>query len=250
MNKNIGKIPLILAIETSGRTGSAAIAAGEHLLSEKTFTTAVKHSAELFPAIGSLLSQFDKEPCQIDHIYISVGPGSFTGLRIAVTLAKIMQLANKNIKIVTVDSLDCIAANIKKFENRKEAPVNRIASIVDAKRGRFFIAVYKKKTQQARRPEFFESWDKELDDCLMTPQQFIEKFADSTNPIRLLGEGIVYYKDKFTSDGINFLSEEYWTPTAANIHLLGFELARKGLFAEPLSLVPRYIQQPDIKLKK
>lgn len=248
MNKNISKIPLILTIETSGRSGSAAIAEGEKLLAEEHFKTPVKHSAELFPAINSMLSQFGKEPSHIDHIYISAGPGSFTGLRIAVTLAKAMHLANKKIKIAAVDSLDCIAANVKKLQNRKD--VTQIASVVDAKRGRFFIAVYQKRAEQINKLGFFESWNKKFEDCMTTPREFKEQFADSANPIFLLGEGLVFYKDKFTADGVEFLDEEFWTPTAANVHLLGFELASKGQFAEPLSLVPKYIQQPDIKIKK
>ena len=103
--------PLILAVETSGRLGSVALAQGDKLLSESRFSGPMRHSAEIFPAITGLLSRFNKKPEQIEQVYISAGPGSFTGLRIAVTFAKTLGLAN-NSKIVAVDTLDCIAANV------------------------------------------------------------------------------------------------------------------------------------------
>ena len=100
--------PLILAVETSGRLGSVALAQGNKLLSESHFSGPMRQSAEIFPAITDLLSKFSKKPEQIEQVYISVGPGSFTGLRIAVTLAKTLALAN-GVKIVTIDTLDVIA---------------------------------------------------------------------------------------------------------------------------------------------
>ena len=103
--------PLILAIETSGRLGSVALAQGDKLLAESHFSGPMRHSAEIFPAITELLSKFSKKPDQIEQVYISAGPGSFTGLRIAVTFAKTLALAN-NSKIVAVDTLDCITANV------------------------------------------------------------------------------------------------------------------------------------------
>ena len=93
---------VILAVETSSRKGSVAIALDGKMLAEKAFSAPLRHSAEIFPAIGDLIGQFGLKPGQIKHIYISGGPGSFTGLRIATTIAKIMQLAHA-VKIVTVN---------------------------------------------------------------------------------------------------------------------------------------------------
>ena len=75
--------PLILAVETSGRYGSVALGAGSELLAERSFTGQMRHSAELFGAIRHLLSDFGRRPCDIEHVYISIGPGSFTGLRLS-----------------------------------------------------------------------------------------------------------------------------------------------------------------------
>jgi tRNA threonylcarbamoyladenosine biosynthesis protein TsaB len=227
---------LILALETSGRTGSVAIADGDHLLAEAVFSTPVQHSAEIFPTVSSLLSRFDKRPAQIQHVYVSVGPGSFTGLRIAVTIAKIMHLANKA-KIVAVYTSDCIAANVADYKGKE---LKKIATILDAKRGQFFVAAYQNRNGR---------WIKTLLDCLMTPDGFVQKIADAEEPIWLLGEGLVYYKHLFSAPGIEFLDSSFWCPRAAKVLMLGYKMACEGQFSDPLTLKPVYLQRPDVKEK-
>jgi len=246
--------PLTLAVETSSRIGSVAIALGERILAESAFSGPMRHSAELFPAIRSLLDRFNREPQEIEHIYISVGPGSFTGLRIAVTMAKAMHLAN-TAKIVAVDTLDVIAANAAGYPEKKNTELERIAAVLDAKRGQFFIAVYQRTA--VRRPAESDErratsdgiWKKTLPDSLMTAPQFLHQFACKQKPVWLLGDGLVSYKDKFKADGIRFLDEQYWRPRAAKVHLLGCEMSLKGRFADPLTLQPAYLRCPDVKIK-
>lgn len=234
--------PLILAVETSGRLGSVAIAKGAEILCEKAFSAPMKHSAEIFVVINSLLKRIGRKPREIEHIYISIGPGSFTGLRIAATLAKIMQLAN-SAKIVAVDTLDVIAANANEYIQKENAAIDTIGAILDAKRGEFFAAVYERKND-AKDVAYAGMWKKVHDDCLITASEFVKQFANPEKPIRLLGEGLVYYKEQFEADGICLLDQEYWNPRAANVHLLGFSKAQDGEFADPLSLQPIYMRQP------
>ncbi len=231
--------PLILALETSGRIGSVALAAGEKLLAESVFSAPLKHSAEIFGSIRDLLKKFDRKPGQIEHIYISIGPGSFTGLRIAATMAKTLHLATAA-KIVAVDTLDCLAANAADFIALEGTDIQTIATILDAKRSRFFVAAYENK--QGR-------WQKTLPDCLMTTAEFTQRFAGGAEPVWLLGEGLVYYKDDFVADGVRFIDEKYWNPRASKVHLLGWQLARAGRFTDALTLQPTYLQRPDVKLK-
>ena len=266
--------PLTLAVETSSRIGSVAIALGEQILAESAFSGPMRHSAELFPAIRSLLDRFNREPQEIEHIYISVGPGSFTGLRIAVTMAKAMHLANAA-KIVAVDTLDVIAANVIGLttEHRVSSieypaslvrhsfsdggSIEYIAAVLDAKRGQFFIAVYQRtavrrppkgvpRTAESdeRRATSDGIWKKTLPDSLMTAPQFLHQFAYKQKPVWLLGDGLVYYKDKFKADGIRFFDEKYWAPQAANVHSLGWKKAQAGQFADPLTLQPAYLRRP------
>jgi tRNA threonylcarbamoyladenosine biosynthesis protein TsaB len=234
--------PLILAIETSGRLGSVALAQGDKLLAESCFSGPMRHSAEIFPAITDLLSRFSKKPDQIEHVYISIGPGSFTGLRIAVTFAKTLALAN-NTKIIAVDTLDCIAANVNPQSRKGHLTVDKseqLGVILDAKRGQFFIAVYEITNDAI--------WKKTLPDCLMTAEEFLARFSDKATA--LIGEGLVFYKDKFAHKNVSVLDEKFWNPSAANIHLLGRQLALQNQFADPLTLTPNYIRGPDAIVKQ
>ena len=227
--------PLILSVETSGRTGSVAIAKGENILANQHFSAPMKHSAELFPCVTKMLENNNYSPQQIEHVYISIGPGSFTGLRIATTMAKMMHLAN-NVKIVAVDTLDVIAANADEYiQSQPDSNIDKIAVILDAKRSRFFVAAYQKTPK---------GWEKILDDCLMTSKQFVEKF-DNQQPIWLLGEGLVYYSDDFRTDNIKIMDEKFWYPSAEKLHSIGFRKACQNQFADAKTLQPAYLCRPQ-----
>jgi tRNA threonylcarbamoyl adenosine modification protein YeaZ len=265
--------PLILAIETSSRIGSVAIAFGKKILAETTFSAPIRHSEEIFTAIGDILDRFSRKPDNIEQIHISAGPGSFTGLRIAVTLAKTMHLANAA-KIIAVDTLDVIAANANDYIKEKkttaasqsessgshlapgqvEGPLGkefpvRIATILDAKRGQFFIAAYQCNTNNTQRADSNATWKKIFQDSLMTAPQFLKQFAHDEQSIWLLGDGLLYYKDIFKADTVRFMDEKYWSPRASNVLLLGWKKALANKFEDPLTLTPNYLLRPDIKIK-
>ena len=264
--------PLILAIETSSRIGSVAIALGKKILAETTFSAPIRHSVEIFPVIGDILERFSRKPDKIEQVYISAGPGSFTGLRIAVTLAKTMHLANAA-KIIAVDTLDVIATNaydyIKdkktttlhlktspqltepdkiKDSPKKESP-ETIAAILDAKRGQFFVAAYQRNPGSNQKTENNGTWKKIFPDSLMTASQFLDQFTRDERPIWLLGDGLLYHKDKFKADAVRFLEEKYWSPRASKVLLLGWKKALTSNFENPLTLTPNYLIRPDIKIK-
>ncbi|MHC4705463.1 MAG: tRNA (adenosine(37)-N6)-threonylcarbamoyltransferase complex dimerization subunit type 1 TsaB [Planctomycetota bacterium] len=233
------QVPLILAVETSGRLGSVAVALGEQVLGETCFSGQMKHSSELFPAVSGLLTRSNRKPNRIEHIYISVGPGSFTGLRIAVALAKAMHFAN-GAKIVPVDTLDVIAANATDFVKGASTTIDKFATVLDAKRGQFYVAVYKHQQGKLK---------KIVPDCLMTARQFLDRFAGNAKPIWLLGEGLVYHRDDFKGENIHFIDEDYWNPRAAKVHSLGWQLALKGRFVDPFALQPNYLLRPEAEMK-
>jgi len=252
--------PLILAVETSSRIGSVAIAFGAEILAETVFSCPLMHSAEIFPAIVSLLRRAGRKPDQIEHVYISGGPGSFTGLRIAATLAKIMHLAG-SVKVVTVDTLDIIAYNtadyfkenidIKFDSGKNRMPVEKIATVLDAKRGQFFIAVYNclLNKDDLQKDVFDRLYEKIMPDSLMSASEFIAQYAENDKPIWLLGDGLVYHRDKFKAEGVRFFQDKYWSPHAIKVHKLGWQMAQRGGFADPINLRPFYLRRPDITIK-
>lgn len=218
-----------LALETSGRIGSVAVGCGGKLSDEKTFSAPLRHSAELFDSIAELLKNSNKKANQIDHVYISIGPGSFTGVRISVTVAKMMALAAQS-KIVAVSTADAMALNVD------DSNIRKIATVIDAKRGRFFIAAFESKNG---------NWQKILPDCMITPEEFKEKFDRPNEPVWLLGEGLLYYAKQFETANIKILNKEYWSPRASNVFGIGSQMAAEGKFSDPVGLVPFYLRRPE-----
>ncbi len=221
--------PFALALETSGRIGSVAVGCGGKLSDEKIFSAPLRHSTELFDTIIEFLKKSGKKANQINYICISIGPGSFTGIRISVTAAKMMALAAQS-KIVAVSTAEAMALNIA------DNSIRKIATVIDAKRGQFFIAAFERKNG---------TWQKTLPDCLLTAEQFKEKFDSPGEPVWLLGEGLLYYAKGFETDNIKILDKKFWSPRASNVFKIGSQMVEEGKFSDPLSLVPFYIRRPQ-----
>jgi tRNA threonylcarbamoyladenosine biosynthesis protein TsaB len=231
----------------------------------------MQHSAEIFPAIEELLQHHGYTAARIDQVYISLGPGSFTGLRIAVAMAKTMHLAT-GVRIVTVDSLDVVTANLSTMpcaptaeqSARQEMTIPaRVAALFDAKRGQFYAAVYEYAVPGlAESPAMREeepgyriagpnngTWEKILPDCLITARELVERFAGA-GPLGVLGDGLLYRREEFRGDNVLLLPEACWSPHAANVHTLGYQKAVKGRFDDPLALTPLYLRGAHVTLKE
>ncbi|MHC5059720.1 MAG: tRNA (adenosine(37)-N6)-threonylcarbamoyltransferase complex dimerization subunit type 1 TsaB [Planctomycetota bacterium] len=226
---------LALAIETSGRTGSVAVGMGEKFLNETKFSAPMTHSIQLFPAVQALLSGINKRSVDVAHIYIAAGPGSFTGLRIAVTMAKMMAFA-AGTRVVAADTMDVLAANATAFMADKEIKISRLATILDAKRKQFYVGLYENTHGQ---------WKRRAVDCLMTASDFLARFVRSDDPIWLLGEGLVYYKDAFDAPGVRFIDPDYWPARAGAVYSVCRKKAEAGEFTDPAGLVPFYLRRPE-----
>src|SRR3989338_8626019 len=98
----------ILAFDTSSSRLSAAIYDGARQLVLSESDEPVRHSETLAPVLQKILKQAHVSPAKIDCIVVGLGPGSFTGLRIAVTTAKVLAYALKA-KLIGVSSLEAAA---------------------------------------------------------------------------------------------------------------------------------------------
>jgi tRNA threonylcarbamoyladenosine biosynthesis protein TsaB len=195
----------------------------------------MRHSVELFPALEGLLQQTGRRRQDISHCFISVGPGSFTGLRIAVSAAKAMHLANKT-HIVTVNTLDVIAANA-------DPGSDFVVPVIDAKRGQFFTASYQGSDDGDGQRQV-------LPDCLATPQEILARCAALGGSTALLGEGLLHHGELFSGEGITLLPSTHWTPKAARVYALGKAKAAREEYADPLTLTPYYLRAPQVTIKR
>lgn len=125
---------MILAIDTATRMLSVALVSEAQILGEHTWTTANQHSVELSPAIDRLFKQTDMSPQDLTAIAVAQGPGSFTGVRIGMGVAKGMALALR-IPLIPVPTLDVIAAATPVFKGD-------LIVIIQAGRGRIITQRY------------------------------------------------------------------------------------------------------------
>jgi tRNA threonylcarbamoyladenosine biosynthesis protein TsaB len=117
----------ILALETTEKLGSVAAMLDGNLLAELTLDATQRSAQSLAPAMLALFKQVGWQPGDVQLVATSIGPGSFTGLRVGVTTAKVFAYA-VGAEVMGVDTLETIAA---------AAPddVSQLAVAIDAQRG-------------------------------------------------------------------------------------------------------------------
>lgn len=120
----------VLGFDTSTMTTSVSIIEDENMLALYSLQGSVYHSESLSDMVNNILNKFDFDLSQIDLISVGIGPGSFTGIRIGLTFAKVMaQVLKKD--IVAVSSLKACAI--------KEDGL--VGSIIDARRGLIYACL-------------------------------------------------------------------------------------------------------------
>lgn len=124
----------ILAFDTSNQTLAAAVLEDQQTIAAFQLNRKMNHSLTLMPAIEHMMKISGLTPKDLDRIVVAQGPGSYTGIRIAVTTAK--TLANTlGIELVGISSLKALAANTN--DSRLIVP------IMDARRNNVYAGVYK-----------------------------------------------------------------------------------------------------------
>ena len=123
----------VLAIDTSNTTLSVALVENNEILIEVIEATKNDHSKRLMPTIEALFKKVNRTPKELDLIAVAEGPGSYTGVRIGVTVAKTLAWT-LNKPLVGVSSLEILARNIKEDAY--------IIPLFDARRQTVFAGVY------------------------------------------------------------------------------------------------------------
>src|SRR5512138_2053042 len=100
----------ILALETSGQTGSVALGTPAGVVAAERLPVDVRHAGELMPAVQRLLARQAWLADSLTDVFISIGPGSFTGLRIAVSVARTLAWS-VGVRIVAVPTMHALAFN-------------------------------------------------------------------------------------------------------------------------------------------
>ncbi|MCG7337180.1 tRNA (adenosine(37)-N6)-threonylcarbamoyltransferase complex dimerization subunit type 1 TsaB [Sporosarcina sp. ACRSM] len=124
-----------LGIDTANTPLSVAIVKDGQLLAEENAAMAINHSLRAMPAIEELFNKVDMSPADVDAIAVSEGPGSYTGVRIGVTIAKTLAWTLQK-PLYGLSSLQVLAGNAIYFNGL-------ICPIMDARRGNVYSAAYR-----------------------------------------------------------------------------------------------------------
>jgi tRNA threonylcarbamoyladenosine biosynthesis protein TsaB len=128
---------MLLAIDTATKVMTLALHDGIDLLAEQTWHTENNHSTQLAPAVQKLLACCEVSLSDLAALAVSIGPGSFTGLRIGVALAKGIASAN-DLPLVGISTLDVLAAGHPYFSTHPG-----VIAAVQAGRGRIIVRTYR-----------------------------------------------------------------------------------------------------------
>ena len=218
----------ILGIETSTRYLSVAIAEDEKILASLYGKDALQHATLLIPTIDKALKKSALKLKNIDAIAVSIGPGSFTGLRIGIAVCKGINIA-LGIPLLAVPTLDAIAHN---FVDEKE---DMLCPIIDAKKGKVYTALYKKQGPER------------ITDYMLTgPEELLRKID---KPTLLFGDGIKLHENLYLKNPFVRISRREWFPKASVVARLGLVGARKKKFNNPDKLVPMYLHSKYCQIK-
>jgi tRNA threonylcarbamoyladenosine biosynthesis protein TsaB len=160
---------MLLAIDTSTRAIGVALYDGARVLNEMTWISKNHHTIELAPAVDQALARVGANARDLCAIGVAIGPGSFTGLRIGLALAKGLALSHK-LSLVGIPTLDVVAAALP------VPPGSRLATVLEAGRRRLAIGWYH--AQSGR-------WQPDGDLQNLTIEEFVEQI---TEPILVCGE--------------------------------------------------------------
>jgi tRNA threonylcarbamoyladenosine biosynthesis protein TsaB len=225
------RMPRAVAIETSGRIGSVAVVRDGAVVTEEQFPHGLQHAAHVVPIIDRLTRAQGWSPRDVEELYVSIGPGSFTGLRIGVTLAKTMALAT-GVKLVAVPTVRVLAEN---------APpeARHVLVVLDAKRNQIFTARFERGGGEwiEREPAHLDSLEAML--------------GRAPRPVHLLGEGVPYH-EKFLPKGdpmVIVTPAENWRARASAVAKIGVEMSKREEYTDAFELVPIYIRRPEAEEK-
>ncbi len=214
----------ILAIDTASFPASAAIAEDGVILGEYVIRNQRKHSQNIMVMVERLFDDLSMDISQINVFAVTVGPGSFTGLRIGIsTVRAFAQAMNK--PVAAVSTLEALAYN---FAGSGAI----IIPMLDARRDEVFTAAYS-----------FEGTEinEILAPCVMTADEVTELFSDGI--VICTGDGALKHSEKITGKGMSVAPAHLTEVRAASLAALAAEKARLGLAVDCNEVRPVYLRK-------
>lgn len=217
--------------------GSVALVGNGRCLAEYSLDVATTHSQRLLKQLEQIREDVGLEWPELAGLAVSLGPGSFTGLRIGLSVAKGLALA-VGLPLLGVSTLDGLARQVVAL------PGTRVCALLDARKQEVYASLYECGANGLPVRTGANQ--------VLRPEQLAEQLV---GPIILVGDGAVTYQEIFQEqlgEAAIFAPPASHFPRAATIGRLGEELLARGELLAPVTSVPIYVRasEAEINLRK
>lgn len=223
---------LILGVETATAEVGCAIGGHEGILASTHSARAKRHAETLTPAIEYCCRLARVELREISAVAVDLGPGLFTGLRIGIATAKAIAQALR-VPMIGVSSLDLLAFPAR-FSPRL------IASVIDARRGEIFSALYRQVPGGVQRV---------TDPRVGSPEDLVSDLLATGEDVLLVGDGALRYRERFRDLlRVEIVDHGLAHPSARSLVALAHARALREDWVQPWDLQPIYLRKPDAEI--
>ncbi|MEK6714867.1 MAG: tRNA (adenosine(37)-N6)-threonylcarbamoyltransferase complex dimerization subunit type 1 TsaB [Candidatus Omnitrophota bacterium] len=222
---------LILGIDTSTKMLSLALSDRDRIIFNYKKDIGIKHSVLLLSILDNLLKEYKIRKEDIDLFAVGLGPGSFTGLRISLSMVKGLILVLKK-KVLGIPTLDIIARNVIKEGN--------ISVISDARRENIYAASYEYKNAKFKRT---------MPSLLLNFKHWLKDIKKKTF---ILGDAVGVYANELSGEKNIYcvLPEKFWYPDAKNLCILALEKFKRQGRDKVEKLVPLYLYPKECQISR
>jgi tRNA threonylcarbamoyladenosine biosynthesis protein TsaB len=224
-----------MGVETSGLAGSVALRrGGETVVVLPLEQAGRRHAQTLVSEIDSLLCQHGLTAKQLELIAVSIGPGSFTGLRVGVVFAKTMAYAT-GCRLADVDTFRAIAA-------ASPADVAEVFVVADAQRGELFVGRYAREEKQDGGGAT-DRWKPRKAITIEARDDWCRQLAElAASSVAVSGPAVDAIRSSVPSF-VRVLDSEFRLPRADLVAELGEQQALAGELADVWTLEPFYLRR-------
>ncbi len=221
----------ILALETSTLAGGVALVEDGRVVGQSMLNIALTHSERLMAMVDRLLKDCRRTPAELDGLALSIGPGSFTGLRVGAATAKGLALA-LGLPVAPVPTLDALAANLP-FADALVCP------LLDARKGEVYLALYRWTG---------DAMERQSEYLALPPQRAVERLD---LPVIVLGDGVAACRSYFgrLGGGLRVGPQAQSMPSAAVVGQIGHAMLASGNGLAADEVAPLYLRPSEAEMK-
>ena len=219
----------VFALDTSGENCSCCVLENAKVIADFNISTGTTHSETLLPMIDEMFKFSHLSLEEMDVFSCSVGPGSFTGLRIGISTIKGFALS-LNKPVIGVSTLDALAQNVSPFDGI-------VCSVLDAKNDNVYAGIYMCKSGILNRQGDYQTG---------TIDELISTLQTSSENIIFVGDGSISFQDKFKSslkERAHFAPAHLTHQLSTSVAKVAFDLALNGKVTTADSLMPMYLKK-------